>query len=176
MLFHAAIYNNSRAAERPLAASLLALGHRRCLIVSGFSRGLRTTLGCFQLLTGKKRIQLHACSQGSALVESVTFHTKTCNPGKIPRLPILGYLRFIKINTSTKLDFDQTPGRRGQQEATRPEGIVQDTVKMSAGQRALLPTSSEFWSHRARQPKRSRDQSDNVGKASKDSTWFTLDY
>ena len=42
-------------------------------------------------------------------------------------------------STLTKLDFDQTPGRRGQQEATRPEGIVQDTVKMFAGQRALLP-------------------------------------
>ena len=77
----------SRAAKRPLAASLPAtpaLGHRRCLIVSGFSVGLQTTLRCFQLLTGKKRIQLRppsnsdACSQGSARPH-IRCHEKDCN-------------------------------------------------------------------------------------------------
>ena len=41
------LYTLSRAAKRPLAASLLAtlaLGHRRCLIVSRSFAGLRTTL------------------------------------------------------------------------------------------------------------------------------------
>ena len=81
------LYTHSRAAKRPLAASLPAtpaLGHRRCLIVSGFSAGLQTTLRCFQLLTGKKRIQLRppsnsdACSQGFARPH-MRCHGKNCN-------------------------------------------------------------------------------------------------
>ena len=62
-------------------------------------------------------------------VESLTFHTYTSSASKIPRPPILAYLRFIKINTSTKMDSDQTRGRTGQQEATKPEVIEQDTVQ-----------------------------------------------
>ena len=78
-------YTHSRAAKRPLAASLPAtpaLGHRRCLIVFTASAGLKTTLRCFQLLTGKKRIQLRspsnsdACSQGSA--RPLGCHEKNC--------------------------------------------------------------------------------------------------
>ena len=40
-------------------------------------------------------------------------------------------IRIRPINEdqlSTKLDTDQTLGRTGQQEATRPEGIEEDTV------------------------------------------------
>ena len=66
---------------------------------SRFSEGLRTTLNCFQLLTGKTRMQLRfpsnadACSQGSARLH-ICCHEKDCNshtssPGKIPRPPIL---------------------------------------------------------------------------------------
>ena len=78
----------------------------------------RTTLGCFQLLARKEfnfafqttpihvlkvlRALTNVATKRSATtestVESVTFHTKTCNPGKMPRYPILGHLRFIKIN------------------------------------------------------------------------------
>ena len=108
-LLSCVLYIHSRAAKRPLAASLPAtpaLGHRRCLIV-WFSVGLRMTLRCFQLLTGKKRIQLrsqitpmHVLKVLRALtyvatkpnkVESLTFHTYTSSPGKIllinPRIP-----------------------------------------------------------------------------------------
>ena len=57
-------------------------------------------------------------------VESLTSHTYTSSVGKILCPPILAYLRLIKINTSTKMDSDQTRGRTSQQEATRPEEIV----------------------------------------------------
>ena len=97
-------------------------------------------------------------------VESLTSHTYTSSAGKIPRPPILAYLRFIKINTSTKMDSDQTPGRTGQQEATRPEGIVQDAVQnvrwptsfvtplISCSGSETKTTSPEFWNNRPRQP------------------------
>ena len=61
-------------------------------------------------------------------VESLIFYTYTSSPGKI-LFTNPSYLRLIKINTSTKMNSDQTPGRTGQQEATRPEGIEQDTVQ-----------------------------------------------
>ena len=93
--------------------------------------GLRTTLRCFQLLTGKKRIQLRfssnsdACSQGSARSTydatkkiATAVHTYTSSPSKI----LFTNLRIPPINEdqfSTKLDSDQ---------ATRPEGIEEDTV------------------------------------------------
>ena len=204
------LITHSRAAKRPLAASL---SHTRVgpqALPDRFhvsSAGLRTTMRCFQLLAGKQRI--HSALQATPMhvlkvLSDIFCHEKDCNSriyggvSHFPHInlqsrqdtssPNLRYLRIVKINTSTKLDFDQTPGRRGQQEATRPEGIVQDTVKMSAGQRALLPHliltrasrprphRLSFGADRARQPKRPRDQSDNVGKASKDSTWFTPDY
>ena len=64
---------HSRAAKRPLAASLpatRALGHRRLLDRFRVSAGLRTTLRCFQLLTGKKRIQLRLSSNSDACSRS----------------------------------------------------------------------------------------------------------
>ena len=136
-----------------------ALGHRLFDRFRVFT-GLRTTLGCFQLLTGKKRIQLRlpsnsdACSQGSARPH-ISCHEKDCN-GRI----YSGVSHFPHKNLQSRQDtsspnprilpihqdqhfhqigFRPDSGRRGQQEATRPEGIVQDTVKMSAGQRAWLP-------------------------------------
>ena len=61
-------------------------------------------------------------------MESLTLHTYTSSLCKI----LFTNLRIPLINQdqlSTKLDFDQTPGRTGQQEATRPEGIEEDTVQ-----------------------------------------------
>ena len=93
--------------------------------------GLRTTLRCFQLLTGRKRIQLRnpsnsdECSEGSARSTydatkriATAVHTYTSSPSKI----LFTNLRIPPNNEnqlSTKLDSDQ---------ATKPEGIEEDTV------------------------------------------------
>ena len=114
-----------------------------------------------------------------SMVESLTFHTYTSSPGKI----LFTNLRIPPINQdqlSTKLDSDQTPGRTGQQEATRPEGIEEDTVQNVRWSTSFdtplisclgTETKTTFLSFGATEhdnPQRPRDQSDNVGKADKD--------
>ena len=103
-------------------------------------------------------------------------HTYTSSPGKI----MFTNLRIPPINEdqlSTKLDSDQTLGRTGQQEATRPERIEEDTVQdvrwSTSFDTPLISllgpdTKTTFLSFGATEhdnPQRPRDQSDNVGKA-----------
>ena len=148
------------AAKRPLAASLSvtpALGHRRCLIVFTVFRGAANDREMFSVAGRQERIQLQATPMHVLKVLfDIRCHEKDCNrqdtSSPNPRIPPIHQ------------DFDQTPGRRGQQEATRPEGIVQDTVQnvrwptsfvtpfISYSGFETKTTSSEFWSNRARQP------------------------
>ena len=74
------------------------------------------------------------------------------------------------------MDSDQTPGRPGQQEATRPEGIEEDTMQIvrwstsfvtpliSARAPRPRPHLLSFGAIEHDNPQRPRDQSDNVGK------------
>ena len=71
---------------------------------------------------------LRAVSNDATKRMVTAVHTYTSSPGKI----IFVNFRIRPINEdrlSTKLDTDQTLGRTGQQEATRPEGIEEDTVQ-----------------------------------------------
>ena len=142
------------------------------------------------------------CMYSRFSTPSHTLHEKDCNSriyGGLTHFPHIHqqcrldtWSTNIKINTCHQNGFRPDTGKTcsvrdnqtGKQEATRTEGIVQDTVENVCWPTSFVthlllaraprprPHLLSLWSNRARQSTTAERQSDNVGKADKDSTRF----
>ena len=125
-------HSHSRAAKRPLAASLSvtpALGHRRCLIVFTVFRGAANDREMFSVAgRQEKGSNCDACSQGSARPD-IRCHEKNCNSRIYG-----GVTHFAHIHLQSRQDTS-SPNPR---------------IPHSGSE--TKTTSFEFWSNRARQP------------------------
>ena len=157
-----------------------------CRVVSfdfGVSEGLRTTLRCFPLLTGKTRMQLRspsdadACSQGSARPHIC--HEKDCNSRIYS-----GDTHFPQIHQQSRQDTSATNPRIPplHQDQLPPKWIPtrhreEQASRKPPGQKGSYKTQCKmsktiFGATEPDNPQRPKDQFDNVGEADKDSTWF----
>ena len=160
------VYTHSRAAKRPLAASLLAtpaLGHRRCLIVFTVFRGAANDPEMFSVADRQEKDttppskQLRCmfsrfCTPSHRLPRKGLQHLNlrwshslsTHTPAVLARYLVhqSSHLPFIKINTSTKMDSDQTPGRTGQQEAPGQKGSYKTVQNVRWPTSFVTPTYS----------------------------------
>ena len=174
------LYTHSRAAKKPLAASLPAtpaLGHRRCLSAFTVFRGAANDPELFSVADRQDKNAASLSKQRRCMFP------RFCTPSHmLPRKGLQQPHQQSRQDTSATnprippLHQDQHFHQNGFRPDTgknRPAGSHQarrDRTRHSA--KCPRPHLLRFGATEPDNPQRPKDQFDNVGKADKDSTWF----